>query len=170
MEVHEAEELAAMVRSDSDDRMPRLEALLELVAGAVPLLIEIKSRPDYDVERTCASVAALLEDYAGDHAVMSFDSRAGQWLAANSPQTPRGLVCTDASDLDFAGHWREAGAMERAQPDFLAVDIRDLPGAIFQLWRDSGRPLISWTVRNPDQRRVGKIHADTLVCEGEGFE
>ena len=60
--------------------------------------------------------------------------------------------------------------MERARPDFLAVDIRDLPGAIFQLWRDSGRPLISWTVRNPDQRRVGKLHADALVCEGEGFE
>lgn len=168
-EVHSAGDLEALVLSESEDRMPRLEALLQQVEGAVPLLIEIKSRPDYDVERTCTSVAKQLDGYSGDHAVMSFDPRVGKWLAENSPDTVRGLVCTDADDLDFAGRWRGPGALETAQPDFLAVDIRDLPGAIFQLWRDSGRPLLSWTVRNLEQRAVGKAHADALICEGEGL-
>lgn len=168
-EVHSAEELEALVLSESEDHLPRLETLLQEVAGAVPLLIEIKSRPDYDVERTCAAVTGELESYSGHHAVMSFDPRVGRWLAENSPDTVRGLVCTDANDLDFAGRWREPGALEIAQPDFLAVDIRDLPGALFQLWRDCGRPLLSWTVRDAGQRAVGVAHADALICEGEGL-
>lgn len=167
--VHTADELEALVLSASEDRIPRLETLLAEVAGQVPLLIEVKSRPDYDVEPTCAAVSRLLDDYSGQHAVMSFDPRVGKWFGEQSPETLRGLVCTDAEDLAFSGVWRQSGALEAAAPDFLAVGVRDLPAAFPQLWRESGRPLLTWTVRSSALRSVAMANADALISEGEGI-
>ena len=48
-EVFSADELAKMRLQDSMDHIPSLGSLLAQVAGKVPILIEIKSRPDYDV-------------------------------------------------------------------------------------------------------------------------
>lgn len=168
--VFSATELEAMRLQESDDQIVRLSALLQEVAGKVPLLIEIKSRPDYDVEKTCKVVAATLAGYAGDHAVMSFDPRAVNWFADNAPDTVRGLVCTDTLDMGFLGAWRAPGALEMAQPDFLAVDIRDVPSALTSLWREAGRPLLSWTIRSPELRGLALRQVDALISEGEGTE
>ncbi|EAQ28325.1 glycerophosphoryl diester phosphodiesterase [Erythrobacter sp. NAP1] len=168
-EVFSAEELEALFLQDSEERPLRLSRLLEEVAGKVPLLIEIKSRPEYDVERTCLCTAEMLKDYDGEHAVMSFDYKVGEWFAANSPETVRGLVCTDTLDLGFLGAWRASGAIESAAPDFLAMDIRDLPSAIPSMWRESGRPLLSWTVRSAELREHALAHVDALISEGEGL-
>ena len=70
-----AEALEALSLLGTQQHPIRLATLLERVAGRVPLLIEIKSMPDYDVEWTCASVAWLLDTYSGAVAVMSFDPR-----------------------------------------------------------------------------------------------
>lgn len=168
-EVFTADELGRLYLQATEERPVRLANLLEEVAGQVPLLIEIKSRPEYDVAHTCVSVAERLADYQGDHAVMSFDPKVGQWFAEHSPDTVRGLVCTDTLDLGFLGAWRAKGAIEMASPDFLAMDIRDLPSAFMSLWRESGRPLLSWTIRSSDLRERGLREADALVSEGEGL-
>ena len=164
-----ADELEQMMLQESGDRIPRLSILLAEVSGKVPLLIEIKSRPDYDVEKTCVAVSEELDGYAGEHAVMSFDPRVGQWFAANSPDTVRGLVCTDTLDMGFLSAWREPGALELADPDFLAVDIRDIPNALATLWREAGRPVLSWTIRSPDLREKALNEVDALISEGEGL-
>jgi glycerophosphoryl diester phosphodiesterase len=168
-EVFSAEELEALVMQDSDERPSRLEAVLGVVDGAVPILIEIKSRPGYDVEATCERVAALLDRYRGEHAIMSFDPRAPEWFAQNSPDTLRGLVCTDTLDLGFLGVWRAQGMIEAAAPDFLAMDIRDIPNSFATLWRESGRPLLCWTVRSPELRERALRECDALISEGEGL-
>ena len=147
----------------------RLSQLLEAVAGKVPLLIEIKSRPEYDVERTCACAAEMLEGYTGDYAVMSFDPRACAWFAVNAPDIVRGLVCTDTLDIGFLGAWRAPGALESAEPDFLAMDVRDLPSAFTSLWRESGKPLLSWTIRSAELRELALREVDALIAEGEGL-
>ena len=54
---HSAQELGQIAFLDSDHRIARLSDLLELVAGEVPVLIEIKSRAGYDVQRSCRAVA-----------------------------------------------------------------------------------------------------------------
>lgn len=167
--VFDADELEALRLLDSEDRVPRLESLLAEVAGSVPLLIEIKSRPEYDVEKTCQAVAERLSDYGGEHGVMSFDPRVGAWFAAHFPATVRGLVCTDSYDGGFISAWRAPGALEAAAPDFLAVDIRDVPGALTSLWRAAGKPLLSWTIRSKDLRERALGEVDALISEGEGI-
>jgi glycerophosphoryl diester phosphodiesterase len=164
-----ADELEALTLLGTDQRPVRLAHFLEVVAGRVPLLIEIKSMPGYNVARSCEAVAGVLAGYAGKAAVMSFDPRVGGWFFKHEPACVRGLVGTDTLDHGFLSAWRAPGALEQAQPDFLALDIRDLPNAVSDLWHAARRPLLSWTIRSPHLRKRALAHVDALIAEGEGL-
>lgn len=148
----------------------RLTELLELVAGRVPILIEVKAHPAFALPQACIAIARALADYTGPFAVMSFDPRMGEWFARHAPDIARGLVITDTLDHGYKGAWRARRAMERAAPDFIAADVRDIPNAFTDLWRETGRPLLTWTVRNPELRAQALAHADALIAEGQGLE
>ena len=165
----DADNLETLCLLGTDQHPLRLATFLQLVAGRVPLLIEIKSQPGYDVEWTCLYIARLLVDYRGDHAVMSFDPRVGEWFAAEAPDVTQGLVGTDSHENGFEGVWRDPAALAQAQPDFLAIDVRDLMRPEAAAWRAAGRPLLTWTVRSPETRAQGLVHADALIAEGAGL-
>jgi glycerophosphoryl diester phosphodiesterase len=154
---------------DSEEGPFTLPDLLELVAGKVPILIEIKSRPRYDVEWTCRRVVDALEGYRGRHAVMSFDPRVARWLRRHSPQTIRGLVMRE----DARGHtqkaWQRRLALWIAKPDFMAYHVKALPNAFAAALRAYGMPLLTWTVDSPEALAVARAHADAPIAEGAGL-
>jgi glycerophosphoryl diester phosphodiesterase len=164
-----ADELEALRLLGTSQHPVRLARFLDGVAGQVPVLVEIKSLPLFDIAAACRAVSEVLTDYAGDFAVMSFDPRMGAWFAKHQPAILRGLVATDTFDGGFQSKWREPTALDLAIPDFLAIDVRDLPNAISDLWRAANRPLLTWTIRSPETRAVGLAHADALIAEGEGL-
>lgn len=164
-----ADVLEALTLLGTDQRPPRLDLLLAVVSGQVPLLVEVKSLPGYDVERSCRAVAEKIAFYSGAVAVMSFDPRVPSWFAENAPDTVRGLVGTDSLKNGFEGVWRTREVRAAAQPDFLAIDVRDLTRPEAAAWREHGNPLLTWTVRSPDTRATGLAHADALIAEGEGL-
>ncbi len=168
-EALDADSLETLPLLGTDQHPVRLAKFLDAVAGRVPLLIEIKSQPGYDVEWTCLYVARLLIDYRGEAAVMSFDPRVAAWFAAEAPDVIRGLVGTDSYENGFEGVWRDPAALAEAQPDFLAVDVRDLLRPEAGAWRAEGRALLTWTVRSPETRARGLAHADALIAEGAGL-
>ena len=143
-----------------DGPMPKLESLLELVKGRVPLLLEIKV--DGDLWRWMPALKSALRDYRGRHGVMSFDPRIGRLLKTRFPRVRRGLVIRD--------NWsppRRLMALALADPDFLAVDR----SAIDKSWvagQRKGRPIYCWTIRGPQQRLQAQVHADALIWEGDG--
>jgi glycerophosphoryl diester phosphodiesterase len=163
-----AAQLGAIRLSGSEEVIPTLRAALDLVAGKAPLLIEVKSRRDGRVGALCLAVRRVLEGYRGPHAVMSFDPRVSRWLANNSPHTVRGLVVTEDRDKALAGRLRRHLALWHARPDFLAYDIRDLPGRFPAAQRRRGLPLVTWTVRSPDLLARALDHADAPTVEGAG--
>ena len=166
---HTAEAVAVLRLMGTDQRPPFLAAFLDKVGGQVPLLIEVKSLPGYDVERSCRVVAGHLASYRGDVAVMSFDPRVPMWFMDNAPHITRGLVGTDSYENGFEGEWRKPEVLAAAQPDFLAIDVRDLDRPEAAAWRAQGGVLLTWTVRSPETRAKGLAHADALIAEGEGL-
>ncbi len=164
-----AADLCRLTLGETDQHIWTLADLLELVDGRVPILIEVKSLPHFAIQEACTAIAKVLGSYFGPFAVMSFDARMGEWFAKHAPHHTRGLVCTDTLDHGFKYAWRQPHAIERAQPDFLASDIRDLPNAITDLWRASDRPLLTWTVRTPELRKHALAHTDALIAEGDGI-
>ncbi|MBD2843414.1 glycerophosphodiester phosphodiesterase family protein [Erythrobacter rubeus] len=166
---HDAAALRHMHLTETGDRMESLEDLLAQIDERVPLLVEIKSMPDFTIEEACAAVSNALGGYDGNVAVMSFDPRCGEWFAAHDPDRIRGLVCTDTLDHGWLSAWRTEGAIARADPDFLAVDIRDLPNNLASEWRGEDRPLLSWTISTADRREKALKNVDALISEGEGL-
>ena len=150
------------------DCIPTLHAMLGLVSGRTPILIEIKSKRGYNVAASCLAVRHMLEGYRGPHAVMSFDPRVGQWFARHSPRTLRGLVMTEEDDRGLTGRARRHLWLWTAKPDFLAYDVRDLPSRFAASQRARGLPLLTWTVRSPELRARAAEHADAPIAEGAG--
>ena len=140
--------------------IPTLASLLTLVAGRVPLLLEVKT--DRDVWRWVPALRQALSSYDGRFGVMSFDARIPRLLKTNLPSVRRGLVVrADLSPL------RRAAALWLADPDFIAVDR----AALGQPWVSRLRrrmPMYSWTIRTAGERRQAEVQADALIWEGDG--
>lgn len=164
-----AADLARLALTGTNDRMPTLAQVLEQVGGTVPILIEIKSKRDRRVSPVCIAVRRELDGYTGPHAVMSFDPRVARWFASHSPRTLRGLVVSEESKKHWRGVWERHSALWHARPQFLAYDVRDLPSRFAASQRARGLPVLTWTVRSPEQRGMAALHADAPIAENEGF-
>ena len=165
----DAEHWRALRYEGGDEGPFGLTDLLALAAGKVPLLIEIKSRRGYDVERSCEKVLEALSGYGGLHAVMSFDPRVSRWLRRHAPGTARGLVMRE----DQYGHtqraWQRHLALWIARPDFMAYHVAALPNRFVASLRAGGMPVLTWTVNSPETLAVARAHADAPIAEGAGL-
>src|SRR5687768_635326 len=95
--------------------IPTLASLFALVAGRVPLLLEVKV--DNDIWRWVPALRSALAGYEGRLGVMSFDPGLPRLLKTNLPTVRRGLVVRDRTSP--LKRWL---AMKLASPDFLAVE------------------------------------------------
>jgi glycerophosphoryl diester phosphodiesterase len=164
-----ADALQRLPLAGSEDAMWTLPELLGEVRGRVPLLIELKSRRGVAIRPLCLAVRDALTGYAGPAAVMSFDPRAIRWFARHAGERVRGLVVTEAGHRGLRGRCRRHAALWHAAAEFLAYDVRDLPSRFAAAQRARGLPLLTWTVRSPELRRIAADHADAPIAEGAGL-
>lgn len=170
--------LSGLTLKDTRDRMPTLAALLEVIGGRTPLIIEIKSRFDGDW-RLAERVAAVLAEYEGPVAIKSFDPHIIAHLRDNADRLgtrarPLGLVAEARYDdhkppLPLATRENLAAFLHYPQtrPDFLSWRVDNLPHAIpFLLRTQLDTPVIAWTVRREEQRALAAQWADQIVFEG----
>ncbi|MCB2066356.1 MAG: glycerophosphodiester phosphodiesterase [Erythrobacter sp.] len=161
-------ELTTIRLTGSEECIPTLRDLLDLVAGQVPLLIEVKIDSGRQINPLCRAVRRDLEGYAGPVGVMSFDPRVPAWFALREPEIPAGLVVTEenARTLMKAMALRTMAAHSPAS--FLALDVRDLPSRIARKALARGRPLFSWTVRSAEQLETALAAGAQPIMEGAG--
>ena len=159
---------------DTAEKMMSLADLCILVRGRVPIIVEIKSHFDRD-RRLVRRMAEVLKSYAGPVAGMSFDPDQVVALRELLPQLPRGIV----AQRDYtANDWPEATTSQRdgmrhlkhalgTRPHFVAYWVNDLPAPAPWLARHMfGLPLLTWTVRTPEQRARAGRYADQMIFEG----
>src|SRR6185437_2260103 len=111
-----------------------LTDLCDLVAGRVPLVIEVKSHFDRD-RKLVRRMAEVLSAYEGPAVGMSFDPDQVSALRELIPSRPRGIV----AEHDYtAEDWPEASPSQRrdmthlrhffrTQPDFVAYRVNEMP-------------------------------------------
>ena len=143
-----------------NEPIPTLASLLALVAGRVPLLLEVKV--DADIWRWVPALRGALADYPGRIGVMSFDARLPRLLKTNLPSVRRGLVVRDrASPLK---RWL---ALWLSSPDFLAVE-RTALGRRWVVRARERMPVYCWTIRTAAEREQARVHSDALIWEADG--
>lgn len=168
-------ELQAIPFRATADRIPSLREVLDVVAGRVPLVIEVKS--DFRGRKTAlvGGIAETLETYRGPVAVMSFDPTIVEDFAAVAPTITRGIVADDASSEHDYGHlsaetraeMRTLGHLPRSKAQFVAYWVKLLPNEVSRRVREELKlPLLTWTVRTPQDRAVAAAHADQMIFEG----
>jgi glycerophosphoryl diester phosphodiesterase len=154
--------------------MMTLGELCDLVAGRATLVIELKSRFDGD-RRLASRTAAILAAYRGPVAVMSFDPDPIAYLRTSAPPLVRGIVAErhcrhhDWDQLSVVRK-RALACLAHAhhtRPQFIAYSVRDLPAVVPWLARTlAGLPLLTWTVRTPEERAKADRLADQMIFEG----
>jgi glycerophosphoryl diester phosphodiesterase len=174
VDARDAAALAKIRLRDSEDCILSFPALLTLVNGHVPLILEVKSTWTRDGKFE-ANIARMLESYKGPVAVMSFDPYSVAAFRQVAPNLPRGLVAERFADAD---HWPQLSLWQRlamrnllsaaiAWPNFIAYDIAALPALAPLVARFLfGLPLITWTVRSAEQRERALRYADAMIFEG----
>jgi glycerophosphoryl diester phosphodiesterase len=177
VDAHTAAELKtiSLTGSRAKDGVFSLSSMLDLVAGKVPIVVEIKSRFDGDLRLT-RRVAEVLKQYS-DHPVTieSFDPRIVAALRMMAPEIPRGYVGMAAYEYpDYetipADEKRAMAHLlyfNEMQPDFISWNVKDLPHAAPFLCRSAlGIPVSTWTVRTQEDVAKASDHADQIVFEG----
>jgi glycerophosphoryl diester phosphodiesterase len=162
--------LAALNLRGSDDYIPTLTEILNLIQGKTPLIIELKSHFDGDT-RLGIRVAELIKAYKGFIALKSFDPAMVSALRALVPHIPRGIVAQadyDEPEWNFLNTAQKHSLanllhLPQNQPDFIsyrAADLPNLPQHVKHL------PILAWTIRNKEQQQKALLHADQIIFEG----
>jgi glycerophosphoryl diester phosphodiesterase len=169
-----AAEIKAVRFKASAARILTLGELCDLVAGQAPLLLELKSRFDGDL-RVAKRTVEVLSGYSGPVAVMSFDPGLIEAVRQAAPIITRGIVAerhyseTEWGGLSNAQRRSLAWLLHAPQsrPQFLAYSVKDLPAVPPLMARTFfGLPLLTWTVRTDEDRKLATRWADQMIFEG----
>lgn len=166
-------------RGAPETRILTLAGLLALVAGRVPLLVEIKSEWQAPDREHLDQVARHAASYKGPLALMSFDPDVMRALKELAPRVPRGIVSGLYRAEKGDDWWSGVLSRERqerlsnlldsgpAAPDFYAYHVKALPTPVTRYAREvQGLPLFAWTVRSEAERRSAAEWADAPIFEG----
>jgi glycerophosphoryl diester phosphodiesterase len=93
---------------------------------------------------------------------MSFNHWLLEDARALNCQVPLGLTAEGNDDL-FNIHTNCVNAYDI---DFVSYGISDLPNRFVKDFRKSGKPVISWTIRTPEQMAKSALYADQITFEG----
>ncbi len=84
------DELQQLTLGGTEYRIPLFEQVLEVYAGAGPMVLEFKTGPrKYEL---CEQTVELLKGYPGDVCIESFDPRIVRWFKKNAPEYIRGQL------------------------------------------------------------------------------
>jgi glycerophosphoryl diester phosphodiesterase len=156
------------VRLPDGTRVPLFREVLETVAGATPLLVEIKN--EGVVGPVEEAVAGLLAGYRGPYAVQSFHPGTVRYWKQHVPGVTRGLLSGDfrheAIDEPTRERLRRLEAIDECEPDFIGYDIRLLPSEDVTRARARGLPVLGWTVRSREEAGRAVALCDNIIFEG----
>ncbi len=170
-----ATDLRAIPYLQGTDTISSFAEVLDVVAGRVPLLVELK---DHDATfrssaaRLVADVAGSLRTYAGKVAVMGFNPDTVAQFAELDPGVPWGLTSCAANgySLRIAARRRaELAALtefSRLGASFVSHDRRDLDNPAVLALRQAGVPILCWTIRSAKDAARARQVADNITFEG----
>ncbi len=150
----------------ADEQIPLLSELLRLVAGRVPLLIEIKNMDGVKPKKIAAALAKALENYRGEFAVQSFQPfyvKAFKKLRRDVPCGVLGTAEAGAAKGMKAFTIRTLCFNFSVRPDFVSYRKEDFEQRSVRRFK---KIRLAWVVRSPKEAEDMRKRADNVIFEG----
>ncbi len=156
------EELQRFTLLQSEEKIPKLEDFLAMVAGKVPLIVELKV--EWTDLSLCPVVQAMLSEYKGVYCIESFNPLALLWYRRHCRQVMRGQLSTNfRRDGEYKNifYFLLTHLLTNfvTSPDFIAYNckFKEEPGR--KICRKLYRNLaVAWTVKN--QKQLDSLEKD----------
>ena len=145
----------------SNNEIVKLEDVLALTKGKVPIIIEIKKDDNkYKLEK---KLVELMDNYEGKFAIKSFDMKSIAWFKKNRPEYVRGLLLKN-KNYNLYDRIKLYFILKKIKPDFLSINYKLLNYSFINKYRKNNKILI-WTINNDDKYNKYKNMCDSLICE-----
>lgn len=163
-----AEELRKLRLAGTDEKIPYLTEVLDLVDGRSPILVELKGETlDTSV---CDATYEILKDYKGSYCVESFNPILLRWFKKHAKSVMRGLLVTKMTketEKHKKGYFLLRSQMLNfiSRPDFISYDVR-YPGFALDLCtKFFGATPYAWTIRNEDAYYKAREYGAFVIFE-----
>jgi glycerophosphoryl diester phosphodiesterase len=174
--LHTAAELREIPLKGGDETIPTLPEILELVAGRVPLLIELKDQ-DLNMGPNIGpledATAAALQNYDGPVALMSFNPHSVHRMAQLCPDLPRGITSSSFESAawnilspDVRERLRHVPDYDWAQASFISHGAGDLDNPRVTELKSQGANILCWTIKSPEAEAKARRIAQNVTFEG----
>lgn len=160
-------ELQQFVLGNSDQRIPTLKEVLEVVDGKVPLIVEFKM--DGTDCSLCPIGDALLRNYKGAYCIESFNPLCLFWYRRHNKGVMRGQL-----SMDYSKEEKYKGPLYFllkyllfngwTKPDFIAYDCHASVNFSLKICKNLYKCLtVAWTVESPEELKKYKKIYDLFI-------
>lgn len=166
------EELNALRLTGTHEKIPELHEVFDLVRGRVPILVEIKNiRNKREVDRR---ILSAIKKYTGPIAVESFNVLSIALFRRKAPHITRGILIADFKEVKVAGFMKSflvhvvlhhSLIAWIAHPHFVAYEIDMLPCLASRITHWRKKPVLSWTIRTPHEKKLARLYSDNYMFE-----
>ena len=166
------DQLKEMHLKESEERVPLLSDVLELVDGRVPLIVELKVENSDFSGRLCEKAQELLDEYAGMYCVESFHPGVVLWYRLHRPSIMRGQL---SKHYELRSSGLQAPVLFASQallfnwltkPDFIAYSVKNEKDLSRQVCRHLFRNTsVAWTVKTKNQMESMQKRYDLMIFD-----
>lgn len=164
------EEIFGLRLLDTNQHIPKLVDVLELVNNKVILLVELKT--SVDIKRNCSQIADVLDSYSGRYCVCSFNPFMMKWFRKNRNEVIRGQIATDffksKSKRNFISKCFSSFLLLNfiSRPDYISYNIKYKDNLALRINKTLlNTPLFGWTIRTQGELDNVKNFFDSYIFE-----
>jgi glycerophosphoryl diester phosphodiesterase len=171
-----AAEIAAFPLSGGQkhDKTLRFDQLLDLVAGKVAIAVEMKPQSDGRDGEMAQKAVAMLRDYAGPLAFISFSPKLLQQAKKHGFKGPTGIVVERFVSEEAQKYlsplqrfsMRHMLHYPKTRFDFIDCDHKALDLPMVRFLRVLGFPVAAWTIKSEAEAVEALKHCDQIAFEG----
>lgn len=162
------DELCQYRLHNTQEQIPLLTQVFEVVNSTVPLIIELKTGPNNNA--LCEAAIKLMREYSGHYCIESFDPRIVRWFYKNAPDILRGQLSDRPKSFMSLQPWYVAFAVGNlltnaiCRPQFIAYNITKKP-LLVKLAEGLGAMKVCYTARDGQNRSAVQMTNDCVIFE-----
>ena len=163
------DELKNLRLGNTNEIIPTLEEVLELVDSKVAILIEIKDCKDY-IELS-EKTYEILKGYEGNYAIQSFNPFILEWYKNNASEVIRGQLSGTFTEGSESLNSFEKFTLKnlllnfKSKPNYIGYELEGIPKSKLESLRKKGVPIIVWTVKNKEDMEKAYKYSDNITFE-----